>query len=162
APSPGPPSDPARATCKGRGPYVGFVNCRLATLNRPALASLLALALVVAWIAEAITARAASPPTQPCACRVRDEFRACAAQPLWPGFEPTSTPLAVYDGERTWLFDYPAEMDGMAPDPRCPSARSQAGLHPDVRSNTTITWGGRTVATVLGTRLGRCDRDSVL
>jgi hypothetical protein len=109
-----------------------------------------------------ITARAASPPPQPCACRVRDAFRACAARPLWPGFEPTSTPLAVYDGERTWLFDFPGDVDGMAPDPRCPSARSQAGLHPDVRSNTTITWGGRTVATVLGTRLGHCDGDSVL
>lgn len=27
---------------------------------------------------------------------------------LWPGFDPRSFPLAVFDGERTYLFRHPA------------------------------------------------------
>ncbi|MCH9648685.1 MAG: hypothetical protein K0U98_10630 [Deltaproteobacteria bacterium] len=31
-----------------------------------------------------------------------------AEKPIWPGFEPTKYPLAIYDGERTLLFRHPS------------------------------------------------------
>ena len=31
-----------------------------------------------------------------------------AETPLWPGFEPSEYPLAIYDGERTLLMRHPS------------------------------------------------------
>ncbi|WP_054949771.1 hypothetical protein [Numidum massiliense] len=30
-----------------------------------------------------------------------------ASHPWWPGFEPRKIPVAVFDGQRTWLFNHP-------------------------------------------------------
>jgi hypothetical protein len=69
---------------------------------------------------------------------------------LWPGFEPLSVPLAVYDGERTYLFRHPAPPDGFAPMGSTePAGYAFEGRHPSVTANTSADIGGRMTGTLL-------------
>ncbi len=69
---------------------------------------------------------------------------------LWPGFEPRSVPLAVYDGRYTLLFRHPG------PPPEFSRASSEPsgfwwreGRHPGVTANSSIDLGGVLTATLL-------------
>lgn len=72
--------------------------------------------------------------------------RAGAAD-LWPGFDPRTTPLAIYDGTRTWLFRHPAPPAGFV------AAEGGAwvfeGRHPTVVSNSSVMLGGVSTATLM-------------
>jgi hypothetical protein len=48
-----------------------------------------------------VTAAVAEPAGQVGAPSVRAAFLRLAAAPLWPGFAPGETPLAIMDGQRT-------------------------------------------------------------
>lgn len=68
---------------------------------------------------------------------------------LWPGFDPAQIPLAIYDGERTWLFQHcnpPVEFIAV-------EERSYTyyflGLHQSVCANSTIELNGVLTATIL-------------
>jgi hypothetical protein len=69
---------------------------------------------------------------------------------LWPGFDPRSVPLAVYDGERTYLFRHPSPPDGFM---RLPGADAgtavMTGRHERVTANSSAEIGGVLTATVL-------------
>ncbi|MCI0401950.1 MAG: hypothetical protein L0212_00320 [Acidobacteria bacterium] len=75
-----------------------------------------------------------------------------AQQSLWPGFDPRLTPVAIYDGERTWLFRHPNPPEGFARDTSREGAWVYPGQHPEVRSNTSINLGGVSTATAILTR----------
>ncbi len=77
------------------------------------------------------------------------EFDRIAARPLWPGFSPATTPLAIYDGERTWLLRHPTLPAGFAPSTELPGASVMQGQHAEVRANTHIQLDGVPTATLL-------------
>ena len=74
---------------------------------------------------------------------------------LWPGFDPLAVPLAVYDGDRTYLFRHPSPPDGFDRVPVEPGTYAYDGRHPAVTANTNAEVGGVGTATVL---LDRRDR----
>jgi formylglycine-generating enzyme required for sulfatase activity len=76
--------------------------------------------------------------------------RIAAGTPLWPGFAPLAIPLAVYDGEKTWLFRHPSPPEGFAPVAGVrPAASAMPGRLPEVIANSSETIGGVVTATVI-------------
>lgn len=76
--------------------------------------------------------------------------RMAAAQSFWPGFDPLSIPLAVYDGQQTYLFRHPAPPSGFSPVQGAdPPTQVYAGRHPAVTSNSSAELGGVMTATLL-------------
>lgn len=73
--------------------------------------------------------------------------RDAQGEPLWPGFEPTSIPLAVFDGERTWLFRYPKPL---APfEAAADGVMSTPGRIPEITANTSAEVGGIATGTLM-------------
>lgn len=72
-----------------------------------------------------------------------------AGQPLWTGFSPATTPLAIYNGQRTWLIRHPAPPAGFVPSPEIPGASVLPGQYSEVRANTHSDIGGIQTATLL-------------
>jgi hypothetical protein len=92
----------------------------------------------------------ATAPETPRALAVVAELeRRAATAALWPGFEPGRTPLALYDGERTWLIRHPQPPAGFAPFPGVAGASWSPGRHPAVFANSSSEVAGVAVATVL-------------
>ncbi len=76
--------------------------------------------------------------------------RIAAAQPLWPGFDPLAVPLAIYDGQQTWLFRHPKPPAQFVPVAGAvASARVANGRLPAVTSNSSADIGGVMTATLL-------------
>lgn len=69
---------------------------------------------------------------------------------LWPGYDPLAVPLAVYDGEHTYLFRHPSPPEGFL---RVPADSTAAwvwtGRHEAVVANTSAEIGGVPTATIL-------------
>ncbi len=104
---------------------------------------LIALAVLACACAVAAPEQGTSPAD------IVAEFDRLAAQPLWPGFDPRNTPIAIYDGERTWLFRHPGPPEGFTRDANHEGAWTCAGQHPAVRANTSAELGGVTTATFI-------------
>lgn len=69
---------------------------------------------------------------------------------LWPGFDPLAIPLAVYDGERTFLFRHPAPPQGFTPvTGAVPGTYAWKGRHEAVTANTNSEIGGVPTATLI-------------
>lgn len=109
-------------------------------------------------LALAATATAAEAPTATTAQEIATELaRIARSGELWPGYRPLATPLAVYDGERTWLFRHPSPPEGFtAVDGSRPEAWAMPGRHPAVTANSSAEIGGRMTGTLLadGERAG--------
>ncbi|MEI2721626.1 MAG: hypothetical protein V9E87_16125 [Gemmatimonadales bacterium] len=81
----------------------------------------------------------------------REVVRIAGSLSLWPGYHPTSVPLAIFTGDRTYLFRHPA------PPPEFTTAdgvTSMPGRHPAVTANSSNLIGGVATATVLADRPG--------
>jgi hypothetical protein len=65
---------------------------------------------------------------------------------LWPGYQPGRIPLAIYTGERTWLFRHPSPPAGFTGEG---PIHSMLGRHPVVTSNSSADLGGVATATLL-------------
>jgi len=80
----------------------------------------------------------------------REVERLAGVRSLWPGFDPMAIPLAVYDGERTYLFRHPAPPAGFVPVEHSEFAvHVYEGRYPAVTANTSVDIGGTTSATVV-------------
>ncbi len=88
----------------------------------------------------------AVPPGEPLAPAIEKELGRLGAVPVWPGFDPRTIPLAVFDGRRTWLFRHPSPPEGFA---ASSGAAVFEGRHPAVTANNSADLGGRLTATVL-------------
>jgi hypothetical protein len=112
---------------------------------------LLAVALSSCGSPPARTAPSAAPaqtaaPVSPLA--VEEELeRSATGRSLWPDFDPLAIPLALYDGENTWLFRHPHPPPEFGPGQG--GARIADGRHPALRANTGTEIGGVATATVL-------------
>ncbi len=80
----------------------------------------------------------------------REVERLAGLRSLWPGFEPMAIPLAVFDGERTYLFRHPALPEGFGGVALAKrGVLAYEGRHPAITANTSADIGGTTTATVL-------------
>jgi len=77
---------------------------------------------------------------------VRAEFDRLAVLPLWPGFEPLKTPVAIYDGERTILVRHPSPPEGFKAEE---DFRVFPGRHPAMNANNGVDLGGVKTATLI-------------
>lgn len=78
-------------------------------------------------------------------------FDRMAAESLWPGFTPATTPLAIYDGTRTWLIRHPAPPPPFAPTTATglPDTRAMDGRFGEVNANTHVDIAGVPTATLI-------------
>ncbi len=80
----------------------------------------------------------------------REVERLAGRRVLWPGFDPLTIPLAVYTGERTYLFRHPSPPEGFSPVAGTqPGTFAIEGRHPSVTSNSSAEMGGTVTATLL-------------
>jgi|SRR5687767_7406500 len=91
----------------------------------------------------------APPPPGSRAFRIDEEVRRLASRPLWPGFDPAKVPLAIFDGERTFLFRHPSPPPEFRRVADRPETAVVAGQHPLVRANTSVAIGDARTATLL-------------
>jgi hypothetical protein len=77
------------------------------------------------------------------------EYDRMANRPLWAGFTPATTPLAIYDGQRTWLIRHPHPPAEFAPSGKLTGASVMTGQYAEVRANTHTEIGGLPTATLL-------------
>lgn len=80
---------------------------------------------------------------------LQEAFITLDAGRLWPGFDPQKFPVAVWDGEMTWLISHPAPPEGFVAVRHCPGLFRFPGLHPSVRANTVMELNGVLTATLL-------------
>ena len=85
----------------------------------------------------------------PDAFAVFTEFDRLASRSLWPGFDPGATPIAIYDGERTWLFRHPNPPDAFQEFEEEEPVWYMDGWHTHVRSNSNSEIGGVQTATLI-------------
>jgi hypothetical protein len=76
----------------------------------------------------------------------RELLRIASAGPLWPGYRPDSVPLAIYTGDRTYLFRHPAPPAEFTV---VDDVLSMPGRHPAATSNSSANIGGVVTATLL-------------
>lgn len=74
---------------------------------------------------------------------------------LWPGFSPTDYPLALFDGEHTWLYRHPDPPEEFSQGMGKDGALRFDGRHPAVVASSLVELGGVMTATVLSR--GRAD-----
>jgi len=75
--------------------------------------------------------------------------RLAAAGSYWPLFDPVAVPLAIYDGQRTYLFRHPAAPEGFAATGDGSSVLAFEGRHPAVTANSSTEIGGTATATLM-------------
>lgn len=68
---------------------------------------------------------------------------------IWPGYDPTTIPLAIFDGARTWLFRHPSPPPEFRSWPGEKDVWVTEYLHTAVRANSTTALGGVQTATLL-------------
>lgn len=83
---------------------------------------------------------------------VLEAFDRMAAEPLWPGFDPRQTPLAFYDGRRTYLFRHPRPPEVFSR-LRGTEGWWMEGRHPVMLASTVVELEGTPTAAVLADRM---------
>ena len=87
--------------------------------------------------------------------RIVDPFEVVAAfdeaakMELWPEFDATAFPIAIYDGERTLLMRHPKPPEEFLPVEGHEGVWSSPGKHRAMRWNSTADIGGERTATLL-------------
>ena len=74
-----------------------------------------------------------------------------AAKKVWPGFEPSTWPLALYDGEKTFLLWHPDPPAEFKPVPGRPGVLICPGRYPGVEAGSTCDIAGVRTATLIVT-----------
>ena len=80
------------------------------------------------------------------------EVRRLECQPLWPGFDPKTIPLGLYDGEQTYLLDFPETPEGFVPVEGRPGVLAYHGRHPSIFGTTCVQIDGVWLASAIPVR----------
>ena len=94
-------------------------------------------------------------PDQPWAVAIEAAVKRASADVsaghvIWPGFDPLSVPLAIFDGQRTYLFRHPSPPEPFRPDGAFGSdVYVMDGRNENVTANTNSDIGGVPTATLL-------------
>ena len=123
-------------------------------MRRPAAALVLVLDVCLAATGCTTTRPAAGSAgsaiaTHTTALAVDSALVAMAGAPLWPQFVPLSIPVAIFDGERTYLVRHPSPPDGYRPVDGRADVVVRDGRDPAVTANSSATLGGVPTATVM-------------
>jgi hypothetical protein len=102
--------------------------------------------LLLAVLASTLTL-AAQQPTRTDPIEVIRAFRRVAAPDLWPGFDPATTPVELFDGASTYLLNHPSPPDGFRPVAGQQNIYVYPGQHETVRANTGTMVSGVPTAT---------------
>lgn len=86
---------------------------------------------------------------QPDALAIIDEFDRMAPAPLWPGFDPRTIPLAIYDGRKTSFLRHPHPPAGSAAVLGRKDVVSLDARHPAITANSSAEIEGVHTATLL-------------
>ena len=97
----------------------------------------------------AMTATAAEQGSVADPFEVIAAFDRFAELELWPGFDATTFPIAVYDGDRTLLLRHPNPPEEFQPLRGHEGVWVSAGRHPSMRWNSNADIGGERTATLL-------------
>ncbi len=87
--------------------------------------------------------------TAPGVFAVATEYERVASIPLWPEFAPMTVPLAIYDGEKTWLFRHPKPPAEYHESAEHRGVWMREGRDPAVQANTSVMLGGVRTATAM-------------
>ncbi|HVE65696.1 MAG TPA: hypothetical protein VNC59_03870 [Thermoanaerobaculia bacterium] len=101
------------------------------------------------WLALGQSPPPAPPPPGSRAFKIDEEVRKLAFRPLWPGFDPAKVPLAIFDGQRTFLFRHPKPPPEFQRVADRPDTAVVAGRHELLRANTSVAMGDVRTATLL-------------
>lgn len=104
-------------------------------------------AILSAFSSAAFVPRVAQLPARTDSFQVIQTFRRVAAQNLWPGFEPATTPVEFFDGTSTYLFNHPSPPDGFHAVAGQLNVYVYPGQHETVRANTGTLVNGVPTAT---------------
>jgi hypothetical protein len=85
----------------------------------------------------------------PIALDIIEEVKSISQQSLWPGFNPLSYPLAIYDGEKTYLFNHPNPPKEFAPIGGLDKTYKCVGQFETIPGNTVINIAGIHTAAIL-------------
>jgi hypothetical protein len=77
------------------------------------------------------------------------EFDRVSSRAEWPGFDPHSIPVAIYDGQRTWLYRHPSPPPQFHPVEGHSALFAFGGRHPATQANTSAEIGGALTATLM-------------
>lgn len=85
--------------------------------------------------------------------QIEQAVHALAAAPtnasLWPGFDPLKIPLAVFDGQSTWLFRHPSPPAGFVSLSSQPGAFVKPGRLEGIVANSSADIGGIATGTLI-------------
>lgn len=111
-----------------------------------------------AW-AQVVPAPAAKPSPAPApapvprAVQIEQAVHRLAASPegvvLWPGFDPLKIPLAIYDGQQTWLFRHPSPPTGFVSLSSQQGAFAKPGRLDGIVANSSADIGGVSTGTLI-------------
>ena len=92
-----------------------------------------------------------APPAAPVpsAFEIMAAVDRASTRALWPGFDARRTPVMIFDGSRTLLFNHPSPPSGFQVVAEHPDVLAMSGRHPQLTGNSSIDVGGVQTATVL-------------
>lgn len=95
----------------------------------------------------------AKPAPMPRAVQIEQAVHGLVNAPtntgLWPGFDPLKIPLAVYDGETTWLFRHPSPPPGFVSLSSQQGAYAKPGRLDAIVANSSAEIGGVNTGTLI-------------
>ncbi|HEY4594304.1 MAG TPA: hypothetical protein VIJ61_17930, partial [Thermoanaerobaculia bacterium] len=109
---------------------------------------------LIALLWTLLSASLQGQPPSPAPARVAAvfaEFDRMAGMILWPHFEPKKIPLAIYDGERTFLLRHPSPPSGFVKQGIVKEGEIwiYPGQHSVMRANTHVDLAGVPTATLM-------------
>jgi len=121
----------------------------IAMLRKPAIAIIFA-ATCVAAVALSSKPSGSASKADVTAWDVYEEVCIVAVErEMWPGYDPRDYPLAIYDGEDTYLFSHPSPPDGFSLAEASENVFVYPGQHETMRANTGLEVNGVLTATIL-------------
>jgi hypothetical protein len=85
----------------------------------------------------------------PTALTIWTHYDELSSDELWPGFDPGGIPVAIFDGERTWLLRHPSPPPPFQRYENSDYAWVMDGAHEHVRANSSATIGDWQTATLI-------------
>ncbi|MCB2200583.1 hypothetical protein KQI63_14355 [bacterium] len=99
--------------------------------------------LIIVLLAGCDTGNGATDPSN--IAQLRDDL---AQEELWPGYDPSTIPLAIFLDATTWLYNYPGTPEGFQPSSEA-NCYWMAGKHPTIVANSSGLIDSVMVSTLL-------------
>lgn len=139
---------PNPSDCAAQGEHAVSMTYRLTRQWNPIRGNRLVIKLfALSAMGVAMTATGQSRTIESLAEAIEARVVAEPEAKLWPLFAPAKVPLAIFDGERTWVFRHPKVLAGYAAGPK--DSQTRAGRDPSIIANSNAEIQGVGTATLL-------------